>query len=125
MAAGLQTMPVLAAADLSGGRVEVHGLGLVSVTCLAPNGTPSTCGSAWVGDGPGSNPTTPINASAIVDGHWIVGASSTNPGPIAFASGDSIDFDHPAGPPLFGGDDCGDRGGARPISSAWWPCPTG
>ena len=116
-------MPVLAGADLPSGRVEVHGAGRLSVTCVAPSGTPLTCGTPWLPyTNDGGAPTTPINASAIVDGHWFVGASSTNPGPIAFVPGDTIDFDHPAGPPLSG-ETTEVTTGARPTSSVWSWCP--
>ena len=98
ISAGLDALPVLAAAELPGGRVEVHGSGLLSVTCMTPVGATPTCGSgAVLTHGP---PTGGITVSAIVDGHWIVAASSTTAGTLAFASGDTLAFDKPAGPDL-------------------------
>ena len=99
---GLGAMPVLAGVDLPSGRVEVHGAGRLSVTCVTPPGGSLTCGTPWLQPVRGQAPTTPLDVSAIVDGHWFVAASSTRPGPIAFNSGDTVDFDHPAGPPLAG-----------------------
>ncbi len=99
---GLAAMPLLAAADLPGGRVEVHGVGSLSVTCVAPAGGSSTCGDPWVQPSGSEGPGTLLHSSSIVGGHWFVGASSPKSGTIAFASGTDLDFDHPAGPPLAG-----------------------
>jgi hypothetical protein len=101
VSAGLRALPVIAAADLPGGRVEVRGAGEVSLTCLTPTGAGPSC-SSGVLPIDGQPPTGGITASAIVGGHWIVGVSSTSPGPLAFNSGDTVDFNHPAGPPLPG-----------------------
>jgi hypothetical protein len=101
IAVAVGALPVAATADLTNGRVEVHAFGALAATCFAPAGSPLVCGPGKVVD-PTQPPTGGIQASLLVDGHWWVAVSSTDPGPIAFASGDSVDFDRPAGPPLPG-----------------------
>jgi hypothetical protein len=92
LSARLQALPRLAAAALPDGRVEVHGAGAVTAVCVATGASPVVCPSARFVPAGKPAPTGGFNASLLVEGHWVVGAATPDPGTITFT------------PPSAGGD---------------------
>jgi hypothetical protein len=82
-------LPLLAAADLPGGHVELRGEGAVRAMCMAPDvafqTTPTvTCPSVTFLIG-GSEPTAPYSASLLYGSQWVVAAASDGAGTLSFS----------------------------------------
>jgi hypothetical protein len=70
----VSALPLLAAARLDGGRLELHGAGPTKAFCLQPPHAATSCRSL---QGFGQDPTVDIG-SVLVDGNWWLMAATTH-----------------------------------------------